>query len=176
MCKQLNGPVLKSLKPSCLSRYRKKKIGLAGLGLKFQFPFRAGPKFQFSFRAGQGQNLNFNFSFGPDRARSEFFSLYFGPGRAEIVAMRARPDLKNPARADLQCILRSKSRGLKSFLKSIRIQLIQFLAIQIVNLLESFAVCCIICITMGAKLASKHSRLWTVLKCKVKSNVFIRHT
>ena len=27
MCKQLNGPVLKSLKPSCLSRNQKKLVG-----------------------------------------------------------------------------------------------------------------------------------------------------
>ena len=66
LCKHLNGPVLKSLKTSCLGRNRK-KIGWTGLGSKFQIPFRAGS--------------------GPARN----FFLYFGPGRAEIVAMRAEP-------------------------------------------------------------------------------------
>ena len=58
ICKQLNGPVLKSLKPSCLGRNRKKNMvgpgrapakilyfvsGWTGLGPRFQFLFWAGP-------------------------------------------------------------------------------------------------------------------------------------
>ena len=83
----MNGPVLISLKPSFLGRNRK-KIGRPG----------PRPKFCISFRTGQGSDLNFDFSFGAGR----FFFLYFGPGWAEIVAMRAGPVLKNPARADFQ--------------------------------------------------------------------------
>ena len=42
-CKQLNGPVLKSFKPSCLGRNRKKKIGRARPGPKFFSLFWAVP-------------------------------------------------------------------------------------------------------------------------------------
>ena len=66
--------------------------GRAGLGPKFQFPFRAGP----------GSGLNFNFSFGPGRARAEIFSLLrAGLGRDCSHAVRSGPGLKNLALADL---------------------------------------------------------------------------
>ena len=79
ICKQLNGPVLKSLKPSCLGRNRKKKIGRAG----------SGPKFCISLWARLAADRN--------------FFLYFGPGRAEIAVMRKGlcPGLRNPGHADL---------------------------------------------------------------------------
>ena len=56
--------------------------GRAGLGPKFQFPFRTGP----------GSDLNFNFSFESDRTRPgpNFFSL-----------LRVGPGLKNSAGAQL---------------------------------------------------------------------------
>ena len=84
ICKQLNGPVLKSLKPSCLYRNRKKigraraKIlyfvsGRAGLGPKFQFPFRARPG-----RARTEISISLSGRSGPG---PKFFSLLqAGPG------------------------------------------------------------------------------------------------
>ena len=78
--KQLNGPVLKSLKSSCLGQNREKKIGLVGPGPKFQFPFWAWP----------GSDLNFNWAgLGPN------YFLYFGPGRDRSNADWAVPGLKN---------------------------------------------------------------------------------
>ena len=112
LCKQLNGSILKSLKPSYLGQNQKEKK-----------VFRAvlGPKFCVSFQGGPGSIRNFNFPFklvrarveipislsgraglGPKfrlllwagRARAEIFFLYFEPGRAGS-------GLKNPACADL---------------------------------------------------------------------------
>ena len=78
MCKQLNGPVLKSLKASCLGRNRKKN-----------WP-------------GPGQN--FVFCFRPGRARAEISISLSGRAWAEIfffTLCRAGPGLKNPAHAGL---------------------------------------------------------------------------
>ena len=93
MCKQLNGPVLKSLKTKRPGQNG--KIKLAG----------PGPKFCISFRAGPGLGRNFNFSFGPGWAqtkisiflsvwaRPKFFSLFWvGLGRTEIAARRTGPE------------------------------------------------------------------------------------
>ena len=94
ICKQLNGPVLKSLKSSFLGRFSEKK-NWPGPGQNFVFRFRPGrvlveisislsgrtglePKFQFSFRARPVSDQNFNFSFEPSRN----FFLFFEPGRA----------------------------------------------------------------------------------------------
>ena len=80
ICKQLNGPVLKSLKPSCLSRNQKKNwLGRA----------RPGPKLCISFQAGLGLEPKFQFLF---RVRPRLYPC--GPGRAG-------PGLKNPASSDL---------------------------------------------------------------------------
>ena len=87
ICKQLNGPVLKSLKPRCLGRNWKKKLAGSGQNSVLRFGSgRAGlgSKFQFSFRDVPGSDINFNFSFGPGRARAEIFFT-------EIEAMRAGP-------------------------------------------------------------------------------------
>ena len=85
------------------SRNRKKKNwpGRARAIILYNVSGRArlGPKFQFPFRAGPGSDIILNFSFRMDRARAKI--LFFTSGRAEIEAMRARPGLKNPARADL---------------------------------------------------------------------------
>ena len=59
LCKQLNGPVLKSLKPSCLGRNRKKKL------------------------TGLDQSQNFAFRFRPGRARAEIFFFTSGRARSE---------------------------------------------------------------------------------------------
>ena len=65
--------------------------GRAGPGQKFCFFISGwaglGPKFQFPFRAGPGSGRNFSFPFGPGSGRN--FNFSFGPCRAEIVAMRA---------------------------------------------------------------------------------------
>ena len=65
------------------------------IGKKLAGPGRARAKILFFVRVelGPGSDLNFNFSFGPVRARAEIFLLYFEPGRAKIVAMRAGPGL-----------------------------------------------------------------------------------
>ena len=91
ICKQLNGSVLKLLKPSFLgwNREKKKKISLA----------EPGPKFCISFLAGPGSGQNFNFSFGLGRARAKMF--FFMSGRDRSHVDQARPGLENLARADL---------------------------------------------------------------------------
>ena len=95
MCKQLNWPVLKSLKPSCLGQNRK-KTRRAG----------PGPKFCISFQAGPGSGQNFNFPFGPSRAQTNF-NFSFGPwAQAEIfffTSGRARSEKSGPCRP-LVCI------------------------------------------------------------------------
>ena len=63
ICQQLNGPVLKSLKPK-RSGPKSKKNGLAGTRPKFQYLFRAGP--------GPGQ-IN--------RAREDFYIAPVGEGK-----------------------------------------------------------------------------------------------
>ena len=96
MCKQLNGPVLKSLKPSYLGRNRKKN-----------WPGRVkpGPKFCILFQAGPGSGRNFNLSFGPGPDRNfNFFSSRAGPRPKIFPLLRAAPGLKTPARADLYYI------------------------------------------------------------------------
>ena len=73
MCKQLNGPVFKSLKPRCLGRNRKKNWpGRARAKILYFVSGRAGLRPKFQFRFGPGSGLNFNF---PIRPGPKFFSL-----------------------------------------------------------------------------------------------------
>ena len=84
MCKQLNGPVLKSLKQS------RQKLGkiLARPGL--------GQNFVFLIFAGLGSGRNFNFFFGPGPERN--FQLFFGSRQADIAAIWAGPGPRSDPR------------------------------------------------------------------------------
>ena len=74
MCKQLNGPLLKLLKPK-QSRPKSEKNcpGWSWAKILILFWAGLGSKYQFIFRAGTGAGRN--------------SYLYFGSGRAEIAAM-----------------------------------------------------------------------------------------
>ena len=91
ICNQLNEPVLKSLKPSCVGRTQKKN-----------WPGRAEWKFYILFQAGPSSGLNFNFSFGSSRARTKisifFLSLFQAGPRLE--PWGPGTGLRNPVRAD----------------------------------------------------------------------------
>ena len=72
MCKQPNGPVLKSLKTKLSGPKSEKKVA----GQNFVFRFGVGPKFLFIFRTGLGPKFQFLFRADPV---PNFFFLYFGP-------------------------------------------------------------------------------------------------
>ena len=87
MCKQLNKLVLKSLKPICLGRNRKKNWpGPAWAKILCFVSDRTGlgPKFQFPFRVGLGSDVDFNFSFGPDRSRAKIFFCILGRAESRL--------------------------------------------------------------------------------------------
>ena len=76
ICKQLNGLVLKSIKPSCLDRnWKKNCLGWARAKIFNFVPGRVGlgPKLQFPFQTMPGLDLNFNFSLGQGQAEIFFF-------------------------------------------------------------------------------------------------------
>ena len=83
-----------------------KKIDRTRPGTKFYYFVSGwaglGPKFQFPFRAGLGSGRNFNLSFGLGRAQDEIF--IFTSGRAGPRLLPCGLGLKNPARADLYSI------------------------------------------------------------------------
>ena len=90
ICKQLNGPVLISLKQSCLGRNRKKNWpGWARAKILYFVSRRAklGRNFNLPFGLGRAWTKILISFLGPGRN----FFLYFGLDRAEILAMRAGP-------------------------------------------------------------------------------------